>query len=189
MAIRTEIIRLRQAKNDAKKVLTSRGYTLDPDIRTEDMPPMITNLLHIETPYVTNYQYGWVNAGTSYNTTATWTWQEPQGAMNDIYRLKANHKYACWVCVPGTRFRAMYCTTDPTTVSTNITGKSLAKRDNPTPGTTWTANGTPSHIFIPDSDCFLIIQKDNVYNDSIRTYVLDFYYIDNPPTPTWITGE
>ena len=70
MAIRTEIIRLRQAKNDTKRVLTNRGIVLNSDVRTEDMPPMITDMLRIERPYVTNYQYGWVNSG-NYGTSAT----------------------------------------------------------------------------------------------------------------------
>ena len=190
MAIRTEIIRLRQAKNDTKRVLTNRGIVLNSDVRTEDMPPMITDMLRIERPYVTNYQYGWVNSN-SYGTSATFTYENPvKGAMSDIYRLKANHKYTTWVCVPGTRFRIMWCTTDPTSVQANVSGTSIIRKDNPTPGTTWNITGaTPTHIFTPTVDCFLIYQKDNVYNDAIKTYLFDFTYIDNPPTPTWITGE
>lgn len=48
---------------------------------------------------------------------------------------------------------------------------------------------TPSNIYIPPSNGYLIFQKDNTYNSNIRTYVMDVTYFENPGTPTWITGE
>lgn len=187
MSIRAEFERLTLAKQDFIDLLEFRGADLPNDVQTEDMPPIITGFLRIEKPIETNLQTGWVNATTTYNSTATWTYQQPQGSMNDVYRLKSGHKYTSYVAIGGTRFRVMYCTTNPVGATSNITGKTIARRDNPAPGTTFNTNETPSCVFTAPYDCYMIIQKDNEYNDAIKTYVLDLTYIDNPGTPTWET--
>ena len=82
----------------------------------------------------------------------------------------------------------MYCTQDPTTAgAVNITGNSLAKRDNPPAGATWSTSNSPSWIFIAPYDCFLIIQKDNAYNYNIKSYLLDVTFIGDTTGPTWVT--
>ena len=185
MSIRAEMERLKLAKQDFVDLLTLRGETLPNNVRTEDMPPLITSYLRLEKPIAVNLETGWVNAGSTFNSTSTWTYQQPQGSMNDVYRLKNGHKYTSYVAVGGTRYRVMYCTTNPVGYTRNITGKTIAKKDNPPPGTTFATNETPSCVFTAPYDCYLIIQKDNTYNDAIKTYVLDLTYIDNPTTPTW----
>lgn len=189
MSIVSHLQRLQLAKEDIITLLEKYGEEFPNGVSIEDIPPMLVSMPKIETPYAENYEYGWVN-GQGYNSTATWTYQQPNGGMSDIYRLKANHKYTCWICQPGTRFRVMWCTTDPTSVAGNVSGKGIIRKDNPPAGTTWSITGaTPSHIFTPTSDCYLIVQKDNTYNSNIKTYLLDFTYFENPPTPTWATGE
>lgn len=189
MSIVSELQRLKLAKQDLIDIFDAYNVQLPASVKTEDMPPIIARMLRLETPYVTNYEYGWVNTTSTYGATATWTWQEPQGSMNDIYILKANHKYLAYICEPGTRMRCMFCTTDPTSGSSNITGFGICRRDNPPAGTTWSTNNTPSNVYIAPSDGYLIFQKDNTYDSNIRTYVMDVTYFDNPPVPTWITGE
>ncbi len=63
------------------------------------------------------------------------------------------------------------------TGTSNVSGYSLAKRDNPTTGATWNTGGSPSWIFTAPYDCFLIIQKDNAYNYNIKSYVLGLTFI------------
>ena len=190
MSIVSELGRLAMAKEDFKNILEEYENKLPANIRTEDMPPLLVGMPILETPYVKNYEEGWVNSTGTFNANATWTWQTPQGAVNDIYKLKNGHKYSAYICVPGTRFRVMYCTQDPTNPGgVNVTGKSIAKRDNPTAGSTWNTGGSPNWIFTAPYDCFLIIQKDNAYNYNIKSYVLDLTFIGDTVGPTWVTNE
>ena len=187
MSIASDLQRLALAKQDLIDLLTFRGVTLPANVKTEDMPPLIAGMIRIERPYYINLETGWVNSNTSYGGTATWTYQLPQGSMTDVYKLKSGHKYLAFAGGPaGTRFRVMTTTTDPVGATRNITGTSLCRRDNPAAGFTWTTNETPNRIYTAPSDCFLLIQKDNTYNDAIRTYVIDATYLDNPGSPTWV---
>ena len=187
MSIRSEFQRLRMAKQDFKDILGAYGNQFTANSRTEDMPPMIVGMPRLEIPYVANYEPGWVNA-QAYGSNATFTYENPNGSESDIYILKSGHQYMSYVCVPGTRYRVMYCTLDPTKQGKkNVSGKSIVRRDNPPAGFTWTITGaTPNYIFTAPNDCYLIIQKDNTYNTNIRSYLIDVTFIDNTTPPEWV---
>lgn len=186
MSITTELQRLAQAKEDIETLLTFRGVTLRSNTKTEDMPELIANIIRIEKPYYENLEAGWVDSST-YGATATWKYQEPQGNLTDVYRLKASHKYLWFVCRPvGNRTRVMTTTTDPVGSTVDITGFSIYKNDDANAGYTWITDQTPSRVFIPQSDCYLLIFKDATYDLSVKTYVMDMTYMDNPGSPTWV---
>jgi hypothetical protein len=188
MSITSELQRLQTAKEEFEDLLTTYGNVLPENVKTEDLPSIITGMPTLVRPYVSSYQYGYINASTStFNADVTWTYQAPAGAMNDIYTLTANHKYMCYICIPGKRFRAMYCTTDPTSVSSNISGKLIVKSDNPSAGATWKTNETPDHIFTAPYDCYLIVQKDNEWKAEIRTYLIDVTNLESPSAPVWVS--
>ena len=85
-------------------------------------------------------------------------------SFSDVYELEANSTYIISLgSTVGTRFRVMFCTTDPTTASANIGGTIITYTNNPAPYS--------YKIYKPSEDGYLIIQKDNVGVANLRTYV------------------
>lgn len=185
MSIVNELERIESVKQNIKNLITLYGTEVPNNTKIDGMSTFFTGMRGLVKPYVHNYQYGWVQAGQNFGSTATWRYQEPAGSISDIYKLISGHKYKSVLCVPGTRFRVMYCTSDPTVGTSDVMGTTITKVDNPPPSIAWTTNETPNYIFTAPSDCYLIIQKDNQYDTEIRTYVFDVTFLGNPTTPPW----
>lgn len=115
------------------------------------------------TPYRYDYNIGYVQSGS-------WKWESPTNTFSDIYRVEGNKTYYIALGNPvGTRFRAMFTTTDVTRVAsgTNVTGISIINQNNP-------AVNAHTTYLTPD-DGYIIISKDNVGTQGIKTYVYDNY--------------
>lgn len=85
----------------------------------------------------------------------------------DIYEVQANHQYLISLGANvGTRFRAMFTTTDVTTVTSgSVVGTNIINLNNPASyrNVTYTA----------PSDGYIVIGKDNIGESGIYTYVFD----------------
>lgn len=119
---------------------------------------VVTTNVHpgIIEPYVVDLTTGYVTAGS---------WKVPAtDCHSDVYEVEANITYLIAIGdTVGTRFRAMFCTTDPTETTGNITGTNIVNIIDPA--------AYDCKTYQPPSDGFIIIQKDNAGTANLRTYV------------------
>ena len=85
----------------------------------------------------------------------------------DIYRVESGHRYLISLGGNvGTRFRAMFTTTDVTTVSSgSVVGTNIINLNNP-----------PAYrntVYTAPSDGYIVIGKDNIGHSGLYTYVFD----------------
>ena len=100
---------------------------------------------------------------TGYVDTGVWK-LSGTNCFSDVYEVEANTAYVVALGgVVGTRFRAMFCTDDPTIASSNITGTSITNINNPA--------AYAFRTYTPSADGFIIIQKDNAGTANLKTYV------------------
>lgn len=111
-------------------------------------------------PYFENLTTGYVDAGV-------WT-LGGTNCFSDVYEVEADTIYLISLgATVGTRFRVMFCTTDPTTTAENITGTQIVILNNPAPYT--------YRIYTPSEDGYFIIQKDNAGASNLKTYVFGLH--------------
>lgn len=112
------------------------------------------------TPRNYDYNIGYVAGGT-------WTYENPTQTYTDIYEVEADHTYLISLGANvGSRFRAMFTTTDVTTVTRgNVSGTQIININNPT--------SYRSITYKAPSDGYIVIGKDNVGKSGIFTYVFD----------------
>lgn len=115
------------------------------------------------TPYIMDFNCGWVGTGNG-----VWTYENPTDSYSDIYQVLAGHPYFLTLGDSvGTRFRVMFSTVDVSHATGKITGVAVNKIDynNPAPH--------QNLCYTPSENGYLIIQKDNVGNSGIPTYLYD----------------
>lgn len=115
-------------------------------------------------PYRYDYNVGYIQQGS-------WIYEYPTNTYIDIYKVKGGHVHFISLGTNvGTRFRAMFTTTDVTEVTSgSVAGTQIINTNNPTPS----ANAR----YTTPSDGYILIAKDNVGESGINTYVFD--------TSTW----
>ena len=110
-------------------------------------------------PYVYDYKKGYIDSGT-------WKYQDPTNTYVDVYRVKANNTYFLALGeTVGTRFRAMFTTTDITTVTTDVVGTSIINKNNPSSHDTFTYKAT--------NDGYVAVSKDNVGTANLLTHMVN----------------
>ena len=111
-------------------------------------------------PLYYDYNIGYVSNGT-------WTYENPTNTYTDIYQVQAGHPYLISLGANvGTRFRAMFTTTDVTTVTSgSVVGTNIININNPA--------AYRNVSYTPPSDGYIIIGKDNIGESGIFTYVFD----------------
>ena len=108
-------------------------------------------------PYEENLTTGYVDRSGNWILGGT-------DCFTDVYLLETGVTYIIALgSIVGTRFRAMFCTQDPTEATSNITGTNIINTDNPVPYAYKTYQAT--------SAGFLIIQKDNAGAADLKTFV------------------
>ncbi len=110
-------------------------------------------------PYVYDQNSGYINNGI-------WQVENPTGTYIDIYEVQAGHKY--WLTLGatvGSRFRAMFTTTDISQASSNVTGTSIINANNPAT--------YASATYTPSSNGYIAVAKDNVGVSGLYTYLFD----------------
>ena len=113
------------------------------------------------TPYIENLNSGWVGTGNG-----VWTPENPTKSYSDVYYVLGGHKYFLSLGeTVGTRFRVMFSTVDVSTASSAVNGTAVNTSDynNPTP--------YQNLYYTPSENGYIIVQKDNVGNSDIKTFL------------------
>ena len=107
---------------------------------------------------------GWVGTGNG-----IWTYESPTDSLADMYEVTAGHEY--WLTLGatvGTRFRAMFTMIDVSTITSGtVQGTALNTKnisDPPPFQNLW---------YTPSEDGYIVVQKDNVGNTNVKTYLYD----------------
>ena len=111
------------------------------------------------TPHCFDLSGGYVQSGV-------WTIGSDTVCYSDVYRVSAGTAYLISLGgAVGTRFRSMFSAEDTSTAVDRVVGKTIYNGNNPAPYSRVT--------YVPDSDGFITIAKDNAGVAGIRTYVFD----------------
>ncbi len=111
------------------------------------------------TPHCFDLSGGYVQSGV-------WTVGSDTVCYSDVYRVSAGTTYLISLGgAVGTRFRSMFSAEDTSVAVDRVVGKAILNSSNPAPYARVT--------FIPDSDGFITIAKDNAGMAGLRTYVFD----------------
>ena len=114
-------------------------------------------------PYVENLQRGWIGQGDG-----IWAYENPTQAYADVYQVIGEHSYFLTMGANvGTRFRVMFTTEDVSISTENITGIAVNTKNYNNPVS------YQSLQYTPETDGYLVIQKDNAGNPDIKTYLYD----------------
>ena len=111
------------------------------------------------TPHCFDLSGGYVQSGV-------WTVGSDTVCYSDVYRVSAGTAYLISLGgVVGTRFRSMLSAEDTSVAVDRVVGKTIYNGNNPAPYARVT--------YVPDSDGFITIAKDNAGIAGLRTYVFD----------------
>ena len=111
------------------------------------------------TPYVFDQNSGYVDNGV-------WKYELPTNTYIDIYEVSAGHKYLLTLgSTVGSRFRAMFTTTDVSKASSNVSGTKIINVNNPA--------AYASVEYTPSSNGYIVVGKDNVGKTGVKTYLYD----------------
>ena len=162
--IANKLLRLSVARNNIIQALIEKHIDADGH-GFEHFADDIANInsdIGLLTPHAFDAHNGYVSTGT-------FTWEANSPCFLDVYMLEANISYLISLGnTVGTRFRVMWSTTDTSTLTSagQVKGTNILNLNNP-----------PAHrnvTFIPTVDCYLTIQKDNLGQPRIPTYVFDY---------------
>ncbi len=104
--------------------------------------------------------------------------ESPTNTYIDIYEVTAGHKYLLALGSDvGSRFRAMFTTTDVSKASARVTGTNIINTDNP---------ATYASVeYTPTSNGYIAVGKDNVGKSGVKTYLYDANASVKPATATF----
>jgi hypothetical protein len=124
----------------------------------------ITGTLNTASLECKTLRCGWVGRGNG-----IWTYENPTDALADMYHVVAGHEY--WLTLGanvGTRFRVMFTTVDVSSLTSGtVTGTAVNTKNFDNPASFLNLWYTPS------ADGYIIVQKDNVGNTDVKTYLYD----------------
>ena len=130
---------------------TADGATITGTLNTAALEPTVLNC-------------GWVGTGNG-----LWTYENPTQCYSDMYEVYEGHKYLLTLgATVGTRFRVIFSTEDISAVKSGTVQCVAVNTKN--------LSDPPPYIslnYTPETDGYLIIQKDNAGNSSTRTYLYD----------------
>lgn len=111
-------------------------------------------------PIYYDYNIGYISGGS-------WVYENPTQTYIDIYEVREGHRYLITLGANvGSRFRAMFTTTDITTkTSGTVSGTQIINTNNPA------MYANASHTAV--SDGYILVAKDNVGKSGIYSYVYD----------------
>ena len=133
----------------------AEGTVITEDINAEikAAPPL--------TPIEYDYNIGYIQNGV-------WTYENPTKTYTDIYKVTAGRQYSLKLgAVVGSRFRAMFTTTDIRQISSGtVTGTQVVNVNNPSSYAT-------ANNFTAPSNGYILIAKDNVGVSGLFSYLFD----------------
>ncbi len=116
------------------------------------------HVFDLDTGYV--YNSVWKIGGTSVN-------------YSDVYQVQANKPYLISLGgTVGTRFRSLFTETDTSVATSDISGTNVTNITDP--------DLYASKVYIPPSDGYITITKDNEGQAGIKSYVVSLHdYVDS----------
>ncbi len=131
---------------------TAHGADGSPIIGTLSSAPI--GILHYD------YNIGYISSGS-------WIYENPTRTYTDIYEAVSGHRYLITLGGSvGSRFRAMFTTTDITTITSGtVSGTQIVNQNNPAKY----ANAS----FTASADGYILVAKDNVGVSGLHSYVYD----------------
>lgn len=110
-------------------------------------------------PYIYDLNNGYVDNGT-------WKPENPTRTYADEYVVTGGHRYLLSLGgTVGSRFRAMFTTTEVSTATTNIVGTMIINVNNPA--------AYRSVNYSPPSDGYIVVAKDNIGHSGLESYLID----------------
>ena len=124
-----------------------------------------------ETPSTYDFNKGWIDSG------GVWTYEYPTQTYTDIYAVTSGHKYSLRLgAVVGSRFRAMFTTTDVTQITGGtVSGTQIIYTSNPS------AYAKASDFTAP-SNGYILVSKDNTGVSGLHSYLFDLDAVDASKT-------
>lgn len=189
MSLASEMTRLQTAKENFQVALEYLGGSVEQDELFSDYPDKFAHMPFFMVPDEVNYGYGYIDGNG-------WMYEDNGYVKNpiDIYKIKQDHSYFIMLGEHiGTRFRV--CTVlEQDDIRTKTSGrfKDMAINNENAPKGSWpvmTMYSNPNYsnaktpFFTAANDGWLLIQKDNVGDLNVKSYVFD---ID---TPTLVTED
>lgn len=111
-------------------------------------------------PLVYDYNVGYIDNGT-------WKYENPTNTFTDIYEVTGGKSYVLMLGkTKGTRFRAMFTTTDVRTKTSDVKGTAIVNSNNP-------QSFANSPSYTAPSDGYILVAKDNVGNSGLKSYLFD----------------
>lgn len=110
-------------------------------------------------PYIFDLNLGYISAGK-------WIYENPTKTYIDIYEVQQGHHYFITLGANvGSRFRAMFSTTDVSTSTVDVTGTQIINLNNPPQ--------FRNASYLASENGYILIAKDNVGKTNIKSYVYD----------------
>ena len=112
-------------------------------------------------PYIEDLNYGWIGKGDG-----KWTPERPTKCYMDVYEVKGGTQYFLTLGeIVGTRFRVIFSTVDVSKETSTVLGVPVntSNYDNPV--------ANQNLYYSPDSDGYLVVQKDNAGTSGIKTFL------------------
>ena len=182
MSLASEMARLQTAKENFQVALEYLGGSVEQDELFSDYPDKFAHMPYFQVPEEVNYGYGYIdNKGWHYEN-------KYQANPIDIYKIKQGHSYFVMLGEHiGTRFRV--CTVlEQDDIRTKTSGiyvdmvlsiENAPKGSFPVMGSYANPNysNVKTPFFTAAHDGWLLIQKDNKSDQTVKSYVFD---IDTP---------
>lgn len=110
---------------------------------------------------------------TGYVNNTTWTLGGTTVSYSDVFEVLSGLTYFVSLGADvGTRFRALFTTTDTALATKNVTGTNLYNKNNP--------SKNEAFRFVAPGDGYLTVQKDNTGKAGVELYVYELYDGDHP---------
>ena len=115
-------------------------------------------------PPLETYVY---DLNNGYIASGSWVYENPTGVYIDMYSVIAGHTYLLAVAaVVGTRFRAMFTTTDLSELTSgSVAGTTIINADNP--------EANASVVYTVPSNGYIAVAKDNAGVSGLKSYLYD----------------
>ena len=109
--------------------------------------------------YSRDLENGYVSSGT-------WVYDESTDALTDVYTVLAGHSYFITLgATVGSRFCAMFTSTDVTQATSDVTGTYIINQSDPA--------AYSNIVFTANSNGYLVITKDDSGTTGLKSYVYD----------------
>lgn len=155
------------------KTITANGTYNALDDNADGYDPVVVNVSG-GTSAFTNVEPLHVNVNNGYlGSPSQFSYEANSPSRYDVYPVTRGKHYLAYLgATVGNRFRSAYFAEDPATFTTSVGGGgAYFYTDQPVP---YMVALTAYHMLTPEYDGYLMIQKNNYSDDTIKTYVVEY---------------